>query len=115
MERLDARLTAKAKRNVEVRDKMSLKAKQQPRRKDGRFLKPLPKAKDIEQNPLVAFDYAPKRVPWAIKPRLVRLISATPTHITGLEKVGDSWKYKKFLTAKAKAFRILSFNPQAMS
>lgn len=102
-----------------VNAKLSIKAKLQPRCKDGcgRFAKPAPapKINAIEKNPLVTFDYPRSDSPWEIKPRLVRLISVSSTHITGLERVGDKWKYKKFLAPKAKAFKILSFNPQAMA
>lgn len=115
MEELDSRLTAKAIRNVNVRERMRIKAKRQPRRKDGRFAKPLPKPATVENNPLVAFDYPRSDAPWIVKPRIVRLISTTATHITGLEQVGQGWKYKKFLKPKAKSFQILSFNPQAMA
>jgi len=116
MEELDSRLTAKAIRNVNVRERMRIKAKRQPRRKDGRFAKPLPNLTTVAKtNPLVAFDYPRSDAPWIIKPRIVRLISTTATHITGLEQVGQGWKYKKFLKPKAKSFQILSFNPQAMA
>jgi len=98
-----------------VNAKLSLKARHQTRRKDGQFAKPSPKANAIEKNPLVVFDYPRSEAPWEIKPRLVRLISVSSTHITGMERVGDKWKYKKFLAPKAKAFKILSFNPQAMA
>ena len=98
-----------------VNAKLSLKAIHQPRRKDGQFAKPVPKVNAIEKNPLVTFDYPRSDSPWEIKPRLVRLISVSSTHITGLERVGDKWKYKKFLAPKAKAFRILSFNLQSMA
>src|ERR1035437_9797348 len=102
-----------------VSAKLSLKAKLQPRCKDGcgRFAKPapVPKVNAIENNPLVEFDYPQSDAAWLLKYRLVRLISANPTYITGLERVGDKWKYKKFLAPKAKAFRILSFNLQSMA
>jgi hypothetical protein len=94
---------------------LSLKAKLQPRRKDGRFATPAPKPAALEKNPLVAFDYPRSDAPWISKTRIVRLISTTATHITGLEQVGDSWKFKKFLKPKAKSMQVLSFNPGAMS
>lgn len=102
-----------------VNAKLSIKAKLQPRCKDGcgRFAKPAtaPKINAIEKNPLVAFGYPRSDSPWEFKARLVRLISVNATHITGLERVGDKWKYKKFLVPKAKDLSILSFNPQAMA
>jgi hypothetical protein len=113
---LDAAVaTVEGKHKLSTCVKLSLKAKRQPRRKDGRFAKPLPKPATVENNPLVAFDYPRSDAPWIIKPRIVRLISATPTHITGLESQPSGWKYKKFLATKAKSFKIMSFNPQAMS
>jgi len=115
MDKLDARLDAKAKRNVAVRVKMKLKAKNQARCKDGRFSKPLLKLSSVENNPLVTFEYPRSDAPGEIQPRLVRLISVTSTHITGLERVNDQWKYKKFLVPKTRGLRILSFNAQAMS
>ena len=107
--------TVEGKHKLSTTTKLSLKAKAQPRRKDGRFAKPLPKLQSVENNPLVRFDYPNSNAPETIKPRLVRLISVNLTYITGLEHVGNDWKYKKFLADKAKAFKVLSFNPQAMS
>ncbi len=96
----------------------SIKAINQPRRKDGRFSKPLPKPSDVEKNPLVQFTYPSSQGPsWHTPERLVRLISVTDKHITGLEKLPDTgkWKYKKFLKGKAGKLNILSFNPVSMS
>lgn len=99
-----------------INAKLSVKAKLQPRRKDGRFAKPLPKPSGVEKNPLVRFFY--QKTPTDGKLHLVRLISSTDTHFTGLDLVdmnNDKWQYKKFLADKAKNLKIMSFNPQAMS
>lgn len=96
--------------------KLSLKSKRQKRCKDGRFAKPLPKAKDVEKNPLVTFWYPASNNPGFSRGRTVRLISASPAYLIGLELQGDgSWKYKKFLQHKAKDFGMVSFNLKAMS
>jgi hypothetical protein len=92
-----------------------LKARTQPRRKDGRFAKPLPKPSDVEKNPLVTFWYPMSTQPWNSQLRKVRLISSTTAHFTGLENTDNGWKFKKFLQSKAKEFRIASFNPASMS
>ena len=72
----------------------------------------------IRKNPLVKFFY-PSSKTGLVVPREVRLISATSTHIVGLEvtKVNERTKYhfKKFLQAKATQFRMASFNPTSMS
>ena len=115
LDRTMARIDAKAKRNIEVKAKLSVKAKRQPRRLDGKFAKPLPKPATVENNPLVTFFYPMSHEPWNSKSRVVRLISANPTHITGLESTGNGWKYKKFLATKAKEMKVMSFNPKAMS
>ena len=114
-DRIMARIDAKVARNLANKKKLRAKALAQPRRLDGRFAKPAPKPQSVENNPLVAFDYPRSDAPWISKSRVVRLISATPTHITGLESLPSGWKFKKFLTTKAKSFKIMSFNPQAMS
>jgi hypothetical protein len=98
-----------------VNAKLSLKAKRQPRRKDGRFAKPLPKPATVENNLMVQFFYPMSNEPLTSKLRQVRLISSTATHFTGMERVGDKWKFKKYLAPKARGFRIVSFNPQSMS
>ena len=94
-----------------VNAKLSLKAKRQPRRKDGRFAKPA----SVENNLMVQFFYPMSNEPLTSKLRQVRLISSTATHFTGMERVGDKWKFKKYLARKARGFRIVSFNPQSMS
>jgi hypothetical protein len=93
----------------------SLKAQTQPRLRNGRFAKPLPKPAAVENNPLVEFFYPMSDQPWNSKKRLVRLISSTATHFTGLEKTESGWKFKKFLQPKAQQFHVVSFNPKSMS
>ena len=93
----------------------SFKAQMQPRRKDGRFSKPLPKPAAVENNPLVTFFYPMSDQPWNPKKRTVRLISSTATHFTGLEQTDKGWKFKKFLQPKAQQFHVVSFNPKSMS
>jgi len=93
----------------------SFKAQTQPRRKDGRFAKSLPKPSDVEKNPLVHFTYPSSETPWHMPERTVRLISVTDKYITGLERNGKGWKYKKFLKGKARQLNIVSFNPASMS
>ena len=97
----------------------SLKAKLQKRDRKGRFAKPLPKPSDVEKNPLVTFYYPMSDQPWNSKLRQVRLISATSTHITGLEmtKVGNRTRYqfKKFCQPKVSEFKVQAFNPTSMS
>ena len=99
-----------------LRAKMnSLKAQIQPRRKDGRFAKPLPKPATVENNPLVTFSYPKSDEPWNFRQRTVRLISSNGVHFTGLEKTEQGWKFKKFLARKARQFTVASFNPKSMS
>lgn len=97
----------------------SIKAKLQKRDRKGRFAKPLPKAKDVAKNPLVTFYYPMSSQPWNSKLRQVRLISATPTHITGLEITSEggkqNYRYKKFLQPKVSEFKVQEFNPASMS
>src|ERR1044071_6168628 len=73
----------------------------------------------IEKNPLVTFFYPQSATPWNSSLRQVRLISATPTHLIGLEvlKVNGRTKYhyKKFCQPKVTSFKIQEFNPQSMS
>lgn len=73
----------------------------------------------VEKNPLASFFYPMSSEPWNSKQRTVRLISATPEHLVGLEvvKVGNRTKYhyKKFCQPKVKDFRLLEFNPKSMS
>ena len=94
----------------------SVRAKLQKRNRNGRFAKQLPTAKQVEKNPLATFNYPMSDQPWNSRQRYVRVISATPTHITGLERLDNGhWKFKKFLQAKAHDFRMQEFNPASMS
>jgi|ERR1035437_1802755 hypothetical protein len=95
----------------------SLKAKLQKRDRKGRFAKRLPTATQIEKNPLATFFYPMSDQPWNSRKRTVRVISATPRYITGLEFQPETskWKFKKFLQQKATQFRMASFNPSSMS
>lgn len=94
----------------------SIQAKLQHRDRKGRFARPLPTAKQVEKNPLATFFYPMSETPWNSRMRYVRVISATPKHITGLEKQANGrWKFKKFLQSKATEFRVQSFNPTSMS
>ena len=95
----------------------SIQAKLQKRNRLGQFAKRLPTAKQIEKNPLATFFYPMSDQPWNSRKRIVRLISATPKHITGLEfqPQTSKWKFKKFLQEKAHSFQIASFNPTSMS
>ena len=94
----------------------SIRAKLQKRDRHGRFAKRLPTVKQVEKNPLATFYYPMSKEPWNSRQRYVRVISATPKHITGLEKLASGkWKYKKFLQTKASQFRMASFNPSSMS
>ena len=82
--------------------KNSIKARNQPRHKDGRFAKPLPKPATVKNNPLVEFFYPMSDNPFMDKSRTVRLISANSTHFTGLEQQDNwKWQYKKFLRSRA--------------
>ena len=95
-----AQIEAKAVRNVANKQKAILKAKRQPRRKDGKFA-------DIQSNPLVSFLYPMSD--GNLLHRTVRLISATHLHFTGLElQPGGLWKYKKYLLAKAKEITVMT-------
>ena len=77
---------------------------------------PAPKPHPVEKNPLVSFYYPMSNTPWNSRKRLVRLISSTGTHFTGLEQQHDGgFKFKKYLAPKATEFKVLEFNPQAMS
>lgn len=98
-----------------VNTALRLKAKAQLRRKDGKFAKPLPNPESATGNPMVSFYYPMSSEPWNSKLRVLRVISANGKYLTGLERVGGGWQYKKFLAAKAKEMQITSFNPQAMS
>ena len=95
----------------------SIQAKLQKRDRKGRFSKRLPTAKQIEKNPLATFFYPMSDQPWNSRKRTVRVISATPRYITGLEFQPETskWKFKKFLQDKATQFRVASFNPTSMS
>ena len=96
----------------------SLKAKEQPRSKiTGRFLKPLPKPAQVENNPLVMFTYHKDQTSYG-QLHTVRLISANSKYYTGLDLIdmnANKWQYKKFLANKAKNFQVVSFNEKAMS
>ena len=95
----------------------SIQAKLQKRDRRGRFAKRLPTAKQVAKNPLATFFYPMSDQPWNSRKRTVRLISATPTHIVGLEFQPETskWKFKKFLQDKATHFKVASFNPASMS
>ena len=94
----------------------SLKAKLQKRDRKGRFAKPMPKPSAVEKNPMATFYYPMSDQPWNSRLRTVRVISATPTHLTGLERLkSGKWQYKKFLQAKASGFKVASFNPKSMA
>ena len=122
------RTDSKVARHMANRFKNSSKARKQPRSSDGRFVpsalmkdtyksKPVaPKPHPVEKNPLVSFYYPMSNTPWNSRKRLVRLISSTGTHFTGLEQQHDGgFKFKKYLAPKATEFKVLEFNPQAMS
>jgi hypothetical protein len=93
----------------------SVRAKLQKRDRRGRFAKRLPTVSQVEKNPLATFFYPMSDQPWNSRKRLVRLIAATPKHITGLEHKDGKWQFKKFLQAKAHDFQVVSFNPSSMS
>jgi hypothetical protein len=95
----------------------SVRAKLQKRNRNGQFAKRLPTAKQVEKNPLATFFYPMSDQPWNSRKRTVRVISATPRYITGLEFQPETskWKFKKFLQQKATQFRVASFNPSSMS
>ena len=95
----------------------SIQAKLQKRNRKGQFAKRLPTAKQVEKNPLATFFYPMSDQPWNSRQRTVRVISATPRYITGLEFQPETskWKFKKFLQQKATEFRMSSFNPASMS
>lgn len=71
----------------------------------------------LRRIPLATFFYPMSTQPWNSRKRTVRLISATPTHIVGLEFQPETskWKFKKFLQEKATSFKVASFNPTSMS
>ena len=95
----------------------SIRAKLQKRDRHGRFAKRLPTAKQVAKNPLATFFYPMSDQPWNSRKRTVRVISATPKYITGLEFQPETskWKFKKFLQEKAHSFQVVSFNPSSMS
>ena len=95
----------------------SVRAKLQKRNRLGQFAKRLPTAKQVEKNPLATFFYPMSDQPWNSRKRTVRVISATPKYITGLEVQPETskWKFKKFLQEKATSFKVASFNPTSMS
>ena len=91
--------------------KLSLKARKQPRRQDGRFSKPIPKPAAVENNPLVRFVYKKDTQSHACY-HTVRLISASGKYYVGLDLVdmnANKWQYKKFITAKVMNFEVVSF------
>ena len=96
----------------------SLKAKYQKRNLNGRFSKPLPTARQVEKNPMVKFFY-PSSKTGQLQHRVVRLISATPDYMVGLEIISDQaktrYRYKKFCQSKVQHFRLVEFNPKSMS
>ena len=103
--------------DISTRIKLSVKAQKQPRRKDGRFSKPIPKPSAVEKNPLVSFAYYNNDFSYG-KLHYVRLISADDNYYTGLDLIdmnAKKWQYKKFLVKRAKGFRIMEFNSKAMS
>ena len=109
--------SASSSKSINNRILNSLKAKAQPRRKDGRFSKPIPKPSQVENNPLVMFTYHKDETSYG-KLHTVRLISANGNYYTGLDLVdmnANKWQYKKFIAAKAKNFQVMSFNEKAMS
>ncbi len=75
----------------------------------------------VGKNPLITFNYPSSKYDGYLLSRRVWLISSNATHFTGLEQKaggkggGTKYQYKKFLCAKATDFRLLSFNPEAMS
>jgi len=93
----------------------SVRAKLQKRNRLGQFAKRLPTANQVEKNPLATFFYPMSDQPWNSRKRLVRVISANPKYITGLEHKDGKWKFKKFLQTKAHDFSMVSFNPSSMS
>lgn len=95
----------------------SVRARLQKRNRLGQFAKRLPTAKQVEKNPLATFFYPMSTQPWNSRKRTVRLISATPKYIVGLEFQPETskWKFKKFLQDKATNFKVASFNPTSMS
>ena len=96
----------------------SFKARHQKRNRDGRFAKTLLTARQVEKNPLVRFYYPSSKTgvnTW----RTVRLISATPYYMVGLEVIREDnklrYQYKKFCSPKVGDFSLLEFNPKGMS
>ena len=74
----------------------------------------------IQKNPLVEFDYPSSKSPVGERThRFVRLISATPRYITGLEiiptEAGQTYHFKKFTKEKMRHVQVLEFNPGSMS
>jgi len=73
----------------------------------------------IEKNPLVSFFYPLSSNPGNVKLRQVRLISANPKHLVGLEIVkGEGrtkYHYKKFSQPKVCDLKLEEFNPKSMS
>lgn len=81
-------------------------------------VKAVPKAKAIENNPLVSFRYV-KNDSWCVPIRTVRLISANAKYLWGLEmKRNDEGKMKylpkRFLRSNVREFTFLKFNTPSM-
>lgn len=97
----------------------SLKAKLQKRNRNGRFAKPIPTGNQVKKNPLVTFSY-PSSETGVDRMRFVRLISATPHYLVGLEITASApgkprYQFKKFYQPKVSNFRLVEFNPSSMS
>lgn len=67
----------------------------------------------VEKNPLVTFNYPIGKEPWNQKTRTVRVISATPKYIVGLE-VTDKNRFKKFLASKASSLKLTEYSTGSM-
>ena len=80
--------------------------------------KALRNSRAIERSPLVTFDY-PSSITGELVFRVVSLISATGSYITGLERTVKNehprYQFKKFCQSRIRQFKVVSFNPAAMS
>ena len=94
------------------------RAKLQKRNRLGQFAKRLPTAKQVEKNPIVKVWY-PSSQDGLLHPRDVRLISATPQYVVGLEITKNQdkthYQYKKFSQSRIQHFLMKEFNPKSMS